>query len=372
MLKTLISMVRRGRPPPLPMPPTSPTVAETIAALPESAAAFGSLLLAEPAIGYGRPGPSLPLSATVPAALGPLLRDRPFYILLGQNWTLEDAGRRQRLLAAKAAYEAEYPRHHVIYLCNSDKEVSLLTASGHSAVVANHNILVDEAVFRPLADIAPRYDAIYNARLTPFKRHELAAEVPRLLLIYVYDSSEGSISEFHARHDHYRRILPQATFANRLTESGCERLGRSAVNQALASARVGLCLSAYEGAMLASIEYLMAGLPVVSTNSIGGRDRYFDDEYCLIVPDDPRAVAEAVAVLIARDIPREYIRDQTMIKIRRDRRHFATLINTLAARHGVELDFESVLISMIRGGRIAPWQSARQFVGQHAKALGLT
>ena len=38
--------------------------------------------------------------------------------------------------------------------------------------------------------------------------------------------------------------------------------------------------------MLASIEYLLAGLPVVSTPSLGGRDHYFDDEYCLIAPPD--------------------------------------------------------------------------------------
>ena len=46
--------------------------------------------------------------------------------------------------------------------------------------------------------------------------------------------------------------------------------------------QVGLCLSKSEGAMFASIEYLLCGLPIVSTKSVGGRDIFFTDENCII------------------------------------------------------------------------------------------
>jgi glycosyltransferase involved in cell wall biosynthesis len=48
------------------------------------------------------------------------------------------------------------------------------------------------------------------------------------------------------------------------------------VNQGLARAVVGLCLSTVEGSNYASMEYMLAGLPIVSTPSIGGREVYFD------------------------------------------------------------------------------------------------
>lgn len=49
--------------------------------------------------------------------------------------------------------------------------------------------------------------------------------------------------------------------------SACEWLDSEELNRCLNQCRLGLCLSAVEGPMYASIEYLLAGLPVVSTES---------------------------------------------------------------------------------------------------------
>ena len=48
------------------------------------------------------------------------------------------------------------------------------------------------------------------------------------------------------------------------------------VNNFLNQCKVGIILSEVEGANYASIQYLLAGLPVVSTKSKGGRDVFFD------------------------------------------------------------------------------------------------
>ena len=80
------------------------------------------------------------------------------------------------------------------------------------------------------------------------------------------------------------------------------------MNRVYNQAAVGLCLSAVEGAMYSSMEYLMAGLPIVSTPSLGGRDVYFDPDYCLIVEPEPAAIRRAVERLRDRAIPREEIR----------------------------------------------------------------
>ncbi|WP_164127899.1 glycosyltransferase, partial [Stenotrophomonas maltophilia] len=69
---------------------------------------------------------------------------------------------------------------------------------------------------------------------------------------------------------------------NPIVDGLTARLTPEAVNRVYNQAAVGLCLSAVEGAMCASMEYLMAGLPVVSTPSVGGRDVYFDPDYCII------------------------------------------------------------------------------------------
>ena len=49
-----------------------------------------------------------------------------------------------------------------------------------------------------------------------------------------------------------------------------------------------------EGANYASVEYLLAGLSIVSTPSIsGGREVYFDPEFCIVCdPDHQHSGAE--------------------------------------------------------------------------------
>jgi hypothetical protein len=86
--------------------------------------------------------------------------------------------------------------------------------------------------------------------------------------------------------------------------------------------------------MFASTEYLLAGLPVVTTPSRGGRAVYHDAEYCLTVPPDPRLVAEAVQALKARGISRAYIRDRTLQRLERDRERFMALLNSILEEGG--------------------------------------
>ena len=101
---------------------------------------------------------------------------------------------------------------------------------------------------------------------------------------------------------------PNHVLLNPTDEALPVRLPAKEVNAALNRAAVGLCLSRMEGANYASLEYMLAGLPVVSTPSIGGREMYFDPEFCIVCDPDPVAVREAVESLRSRHIPREYVR----------------------------------------------------------------
>lgn len=121
-------------------------------------------------------------------------------------------------------------------------------------------------------------------------------------------------------------MMPNAHFAKELTSDGCQWVPGEEINLLLAQSGVGLCLSAAEGAMLASIEYLFAGLSVVSTPSLGGRDYFFDDEFCIICAPDPRSVREAVEALLARNVPRDYVRAKTLARVNIERRRYIDLV----------------------------------------------
>lgn len=217
----------------------------------------------------------------------------------------------------------DYRNAHFVILCNTELEVFELSRRGVQSILANELIFTDEAIF-DVAPGAPRYDAVYNAVPMPFKRHHLAAAVRSLLLIMRPYKSEFTDAALAG--------LGHADVANR--RSGDWRLlATGEVSRLLGEARVGLCLSEVEGPMRASMEYLLCGLPVVSTPNLGGRNRYFRSDYALICEPSPESVAAAVQDLATRDLPREKIRMAALEMIRFDRRNFLGAFNVLTARY---------------------------------------
>jgi glycosyltransferase involved in cell wall biosynthesis len=323
------------------------------------ASAWAGLLSILPTIIHTSFSLGFPLGAA--SALGPVLRDRPVHFLVMPNWSIEPPGYSEHLARIAAAYLADHSQHKIIFLCSTPREEQLMRANGCAAVTVNHNCLVDDAVFRPLPDTVPIYDAIHNARLSPEKRPELCQEVGKLVLVYSYNAFEGSPAEFHATHARLRALLPKARFANQLTPAGCQWIAAPEINEIYAQSHVGLCLSPIEGAMRASIEYLLAGLSVVSTPSLGGRDYFFDDEFCIIAEPDPRSIREAVDALVARNVPREYVRSKTLARVELDRRRYIRLVQELIDRAGGTLRFEERFGQDLRAGNIRCWRSMKEF-----------
>jgi hypothetical protein len=90
--------------------------------------------------------------------------------------------------------------------------------------------------------------------------------------------------------------------------------------------------------MYSSMEYLLAGLPIVNTPNLGGRDVYFDPDYCLTVDPDADAVKNAVLELKRRKIPRAYVRERTLEKVKVDRERFLNLLADLGVQLPLDVD----------------------------------
>jgi len=325
-------------------------------------ATWASVLSHDPKILLVSPSTGFPVGAA--SAVGPLVRRRKVEIALSpaSAWELPEV--HEPLLRDARRYADAHPNHRLSFLCANDVQTRVFADRAWPAITLNRNMFVDETVFRPLADVQRVFDAVYNARLSKQKRHELAQLVPTLVLVYFNDSLELTPSEFHAQHERLRELMPGATFVNQLSPEGCHWLLPNAVNSILNQARVGLCLSAVEGQMTASIEYLMAGLPIVSTPSVGGRDYFFDPEYCVIVPDDPRAIRDAVAAMIQRNIPQDHVRAKTMERVDRERARFVAWVQGVIDRNGGSENFADRFTQMLRTDGVLPWTSMGQFASK--------
>ena len=292
-------------------------------------------------------------------------RKQAVTVLLLPTWTLE-TGNGERLAQHICRHRAFNLQHSIVPVVNTPGEVESLSRSGVDCHLINANCLLEDHVFKPLPDVEPQFDAIYNATLLRWKRHELAREVSSLaLLTYMYGDKEQN-REVLKR---IRRNNPDAVFLNPADGDEFQRLSGHDVNAAYARCRVGLSLSAVEGAQRAAIEYLLAGLPVVSTRSIGGRDYFFDDEICIVTDDDPRQIRDAVSTLVDRNIPREYVRQRIMAKIEKEREKFIALLASLIDREAGGPHARDIFESQLAKGFFSWHQPLSEFVRQEEKLL---
>jgi glycosyltransferase involved in cell wall biosynthesis len=198
---------------------------------------------------------------------------RPKYVLEHvAGWTVP-MHRMAKFTARQVSHRLANREHHLLVNARDEDRVRsrFLIRGAHFS----HNLYINEHLYQPLAE--PKiYDAIYTAQLAAFKRLALAQQIDRLMVV----SYGGDLHTFcpELQHAEFNQtFLPRPELAKKY-------------NQAYA----GLCLSAQEGAMLSSCEYLLCGIPIVSTPSKGGRDEFFSPQNSIIVPPDPALVAQAV------------------------------------------------------------------------------
>lgn len=251
------------------------------------------------------------------------LLDARTHVLFSFSWHRDEPALRhlRRLLSADGV-----ARHaaRILFLLNSTAELNAfrVLVPGFEAMHFNNAALLDPRPFQ-VGTGPRRFQAVLNAKPLAFKRHMLSMQVPeRLFVTYdVNERDEGAT----------RRVDLDACGPREIRRN----LAPAGVAAALGEADVGLMLSAIEGACYASLEYLLCGLPVVSTRSLGGREDFYDAAHSRIVDDDPAAVAAAVAALRAQlaqgAIRREDVRARALARRRR-------FLDALAARLQVAID----------------------------------
>ncbi|MCJ2067352.1 glycosyltransferase [Methylobacterium sp. J-030] len=255
--------------------------------------------------------------------------DRGFVFLVPITMSLERKLNALTLAAQHRRFRKTHTGARLVILANTRDEEELLRRLGVDVQYAPQNMFVDEGMYHPIPERARRFDAIYNAQLAPFKRHELARTLPSCAYVTkMFTTWSPQLKRQHLRK--FVRGLPyNHVILNDVTSDDIVPMDHVQVNEAMASAHVGLCLSGLEGAMYASVEYLLAGLPVVSTRSRGGRDVFFHPDTTLIVDDNPRAVQDGVAAMKARELPADYVRATTLRLIAEERAPFNGFIDGL-------------------------------------------
>jgi len=215
-------------------------------------------------------------------------------------------------------------RFPVTWMCSTPEEVKAFKSVGFSAIECHHNLFCDECTFK-VGPSERTFDAVYNAVLRPYKRHNLASEVKSLRLVTGSVDGRSRLNELGVAH---------AVVNDRF-------LTKSEVNDVFGMSNCGLALSAEEGGMLAATEYLLAGLPIVTTYSRGGRHMWYTKENHRLVGADKNEIARAVQAFCYEGCDRESIRRQAVARSR----HYRTTLSEVVKKITGTMSFDPAQIT---------------------------
>jgi glycosyltransferase involved in cell wall biosynthesis len=126
--------------------------------------------------------------------------------------------------------------------------------------------------------------------------------------------------------------LPPHTYRNHSPLDSIE------VAEKINQSACGLILSAKEGACFASSEYLLCGIPVVSTPSKGGRDFWYTAYNSVIASPDPAEVSQAVSYLINNKRCPRQIRETHIRLAYECRSRFIAMLGCIFIKNSISID----------------------------------
>ena len=240
-----------------------------------------------------------------------------FTLFLQLGWSAELPEVAEELKTRLAEARNAFPECRFIILANAQKEVGVIKEFAE-VYLAQHNAFLDHKRYKLAKSGKRQYDALYIARITPFKRHELALKVNNLHLIGSYSEKERSYFEntiagfFHAK---WTQKVPSFFIGRDIGKAAC-----------------GLALSAIEGAMFSCGEYTLCGVPVVNTRNLGGRDTLLPDFAVKVADDNAESVAQAVQYWVDNPVDPQEIRNAFLVLAEPQKALVQELMNSIAGK----------------------------------------
>ena len=253
----------------------------------------------------------------LPAFQKAIPQGEKFTILLQLGWSAELPEVAEELKKRLAEAKNAFPEARFVILANAPLEVEIIREF-NEVYFASHNAFLAPERYPVARNGRRKFDALYIARITPFKRHELAEKVKNLHLIGSYSEKEKDyFNETIARFSHavWSQKVPSFFIGRKICEASC-----------------GLALSAVEGAMFSCGEYSLCGIPVVNTRNLGGRDTLLPDFAVRYADDTADSVAENVEYYVNNPIDPQEIRNGFLKLALPQKEAVQDLVNTVAGK----------------------------------------
>jgi glycosyltransferase involved in cell wall biosynthesis len=183
--------------------------------------------------------------------------------------------------------------HEVIILANTrEEETFYKTKFTNDVLFMNHNAFIDENKFIIEDNIIKDYDLFVNSANEPYKRIHLSHLVDSV--IYIRRRSPNMFTHSNK----FSNISLHANFKdNILDQKNYRHLQETEISTLSNRALAGGIFSSVEGACFSSSQYLLCGLPVISTRCKGGREIWYTSDNSIYCDDTSESVAKCMEIV---------------------------------------------------------------------------
>lgn len=256
-------------------------------------------------------------------------------IIVRDSWYPENVTKYVKDVIKRADHDPE----RIWFLSNTEEIHHARLKHGlNSHFISIGAFIEGEDFFKPSTrGCVKKYDAAMIARFIHYRNAEVKKQylTSRIKRIALLDPVYGGLDE--EMKNKYTQRKNCAYFNKR-------RLSPKSVAKLLRQSYCGIILSDTEGVCRASSEYLLCGIPVVSTRSTGGRDVWYNSYNSIIVEQNEESVAEAVKEFMKnpRDpwkIRNDYLQQAEIFK----NRFSDDVLGPILKSHSIKLDSHNVL-----------------------------
>jgi glycosyltransferase involved in cell wall biosynthesis len=220
----------------------------------------------------------------------------------------------------------EYNKKNIVWLSPNLDGILWAYEYGYNAILCNHNSFIDYNKFK-ITEEKVIYDAVMNCRPELWKRPYLAEKVNNLAYIKGATYGNEELFDYSKLICNYmnEKIIPIDEVIKIYNQSYC-----------------GMIFSESEGACYSSSEYLLCGLPVISTICRGGRDTWYNNKNSIIIDADSNSVKDAVDLCIKNIqeniFNREEIRNEHIMMSDHMRNNFIECTQFIFNNHKINID----------------------------------
>jgi hypothetical protein len=275
----------------------------------------------------------------------------PIYILfdysISNDLKLDKKYKKKSLIFLLTSW---YKTEKVVKIINSNKEFTIVILANSleekiffekkvsgDVLFCNHNAFLDEKKYTIYNSIKKKYDLVIDSAFHEYKNVNIAKKIQNTLHIGYFKYTKRNDDD---------EVIPNFGILANFKDDEYKRLDKHLINIYYNQSLMGGLFSECEGACFASSQYLLAGLPVISIKSVGGRDIWYNEYNSIICENNEDAVYEAVELAKSKidsgEFNGEKIRFLHLKQMDEHRNTLIEYINKILLNEGKNIDANDI------------------------------